>query len=73
MMVLGNLYVEMGRVEEAMEVFTRVARVNMDDDWHMWTSHGRPEVEDVDTNAFATKAAERLGSVVKLPPHAAAA
>jgi tetratricopeptide (TPR) repeat protein len=73
MMVLGNLYVEMGRVEEAMEIFTRVARVNMDGDWHMWTSHGRPEVEDVDTNAFATKAAERLGNVVKLPPHAAAA
>jgi tetratricopeptide (TPR) repeat protein len=73
LMVLGNLYVEMGRVEEAMEIFTRVARVNMDGDWHMWTSHGRPEVEDVDTNAFATKAAERLGNVVKLPPHAAAA
>lgn len=74
MMVLGNLYVEMGRLDDAMQVFAKVARGNRDAaDW-MVTSHARPEVEDVDTNAFTVKAAERLGQIGgRLRSHAAAA
>mmetsp|Transcript_5133 Transcript_5133/g.7715 ORF Transcript_5133/g.7715 Transcript_5133/m.7715 type:complete len:406 (+) Transcript_5133:3-1220(+) len=75
MMVLGNFYVEMGRLEDAMEVFSEIARSNRnrDADW-MVTSHARPEVEDVDTNAFAVRAAERLGKLGgRLRSHAAAA
>ncbi len=70
MIVLGNLYTEMGRLDEAMEVFTQVARGNRDGDW-MITSH-QPEMEDIDTSAFAVQAAKRLGKL-KFSPHAAAA
>lgn len=73
MIVLGNLYVEMGRLSDAMECFSKVARGNRNGDWTI-TSHVRPEMEDVDTNAFAVRAAERLGNLsAKLKPHAAAA
>jgi len=73
MMVLGNLYVETGRLTDAMDIFSQVARSNRDGDW-MITSHARPEIEDVDTNAFAVRAAERLGKLGgRLKSHAAAA
>ena len=73
MMVLGNLYVEMGCLTDAMDVFTEVARSSRDGDW-MITSHARPEIEDVDTNAFAIRAAERLGKLGgRFKSHAAAA
>jgi tetratricopeptide (TPR) repeat protein len=73
MMVLGNLYVETGRLTDAMDIFSQVARSNRDGDW-MVTSHARPEIEDVDTNAFAVRAAERLGNLGgRFKSHAAAA
>ena len=72
MMVLGNLYVEMGQLPEAMEIFSQVARGNRDGN-SMIISHARPELEDVDTNAFTVRAAERLGKLGTLKPHAAAA
>jgi tetratricopeptide (TPR) repeat protein len=74
MIVLGNLYTEMGRLDDAMEIFTEVARGNSDGEW-MITSHARPGMEDIDSNSFAVQAAKRLGKVVggRLRPHAAAA
>lgn len=73
MIVLGNVYVEMGRLSEAMECFSRVARGTRNGDRTV-TSLTRPEMEDVDTNAFAIRACERLGSLSgRLKSHAAAA
>lgn len=72
MMILGNLYVEMGQLPEAMEIFSQVARGNGDGN-SMIISHARPELEDVDTNSFTVRAAERLGKLGTLKPHAAAA
>lgn len=72
MMILGNLYVEMGKLPEAMEIFSQVARGSRDGN-SLIISHARPEVEDVDTNAFTVRAAERLGNLGTLKPHAAAA
>jgi len=73
LIVLGNVYVEMGRLEDAMQVFATVARASGGTDWMV--GHLRPEVEDIDTNAFAVRAAERLGELGarSLCPHAAAA
>lgn len=73
MMILGNLYVEMGQLSNAMEVFSQVARGSRDGN-SMIVSHTRPEIEDIDTNAFTVRAAERLGKLGgMLKPHAAAA
>lgn len=72
MMILGNLYVEMGQLPEAMETFSQVARGSSDSN-SMIISHARPEVEDVDTNSFTVRAAERLGKLGIIKPHAAAA
>ncbi len=73
MIVLGNLYVEMGRLSDAMECFATVARASRNGD-SVINSFARPEMEDVDTNAFAVRAAERLGNLHgKLKSHAAAA
>ena len=72
MMIQGNLFVEMGRINDAMNIFSDVARSSRDVDW-VSMSHARPEMEDVDTNAFAVRAAERLGKVGRSHPHAAAA
>lgn len=73
LIVLGNLYVEMGRLNDAMQCFATVARASRNGDGAI-TSHARPEMEDVDTNAFAIRAAERLGKLSgRLKPHAAAA
>lgn len=73
LIVLGNVYVEMGRLREAMECFTTVARTSPDGDGTIST-FARPEMEDVDTNAIAVRAAERLGNLsVKLKFHAPAA
>ena len=74
LVVVGNIYVEMGKLSEAMGVFGRVARGSEEGtDWMV--GHLRPEVEDVDTSAFAVRAAERLGEIgaSSLSPHAAAA
>ena len=74
LVVVGNVYVEMGRLSDAMGVFGRVARGSEEGtDWMV--GHLRPEVEDVDTSAFDVRAAERLGEIgaSSLPPHAAAA
>jgi tetratricopeptide (TPR) repeat protein len=72
MMIQGNLFVEMGRINNAMDIFSEVARSSRDVDW-VSMSHARPEMEDVDTNAFAVRAAERLGKIGRSQPHAAAA
>lgn len=75
--VLGNLYVEVGRLDEAMNIFSRISRQQQrqqqrrrrqlaDDSGSgdLLQNHARPEEEDVDTtSAFAVRAAERLGNV----------
>ena len=69
MISLGNLYVEAGRLEEAMTLFTRIARSQGLESMLSY----RPEGSDIDTSAFAVKAAERLGKIGFQIPHAAAA
>jgi tetratricopeptide (TPR) repeat protein len=69
MISLGNLYVEAGRLEEAMTLFTRIARSQGLESMFSY----RPEGSDIDTSAFAVKAAERLGKIGLQIPHAAAA
>lgn len=77
--VLGNLYVEARRLDEAMEVFSRISRVQMRSRRRRQRQrqraageggsddllhHARPEEEDVDTSsAFAVRVAARLGNV----------
>mmetsp|Transcript_19808 Transcript_19808/g.29662 ORF Transcript_19808/g.29662 Transcript_19808/m.29662 type:complete len:1113 (+) Transcript_19808:159-3497(+) len=75
LVVVGNVYVEMNRIDSAMEVFARVARGSGEEGIDWMVGHLRPEVEDVDTSAFAVRAAERLGELGarSLCPHAAAA
>jgi tetratricopeptide (TPR) repeat protein len=75
LVVVGNVYVEMGRLDDAMIVFSRVARRSGEGGIDWMVGHLRPEVEDVDTSAFAVRAAERLGELGArtLCAHAAAA
>ena len=75
LVVVGNVYVEMNRIDSAMEVFARVARGSGEEGIDWMVGHLRPEVEDVDTSAFAVRAAERLGELGarSMCPHAAAA
>eukprot|EP00555_Chaetoceros_dichaeta_P011390 CAMPEP_0198260166 /NCGR_PEP_ID=MMETSP1447-20131203/9206_1 /TAXON_ID=420782 /ORGANISM="Chaetoceros dichaeta, Strain CCMP1751" /LENGTH=814 /DNA_ID=CAMNT_0043947757 /DNA_START=348 /DNA_END=2792 /DNA_ORIENTATION=+ len=77
--VLGNLYVEARRLDEAMEVFSKISRQQLRSRRRRQRQrqraageggsddllhHARPEEEDVDTSsAFAVKVAERLGNV----------
>ena len=63
LVVVGNVYVEMGRLSDAMSVFARVARGSGEEGTDWMVGHLRPEVEDVDTSAFAVRAAERLGEL----------
>jgi tetratricopeptide (TPR) repeat protein len=69
MISLGNLYVEAGRLEEAMQLFTRIARSQGLDSMLSF----RPEGSDIDTGSFAVRAAERMGKLGLQAPHAAAA
>ena len=63
-LVLGNLYVEMGKLEEAMETFAMIAR----------GGNAMTSFDDIDTSTYAVRAAERLGSLRgKVQQHAAAA
>ena len=75
LVVVGNVYVEMGRLNDAMHIFARVARGSGDEGTDWMVGHLRPEMEDVDTSAFAVQAAERLGELGanNFKPHAAAA
>jgi len=63
-LVLGNLYVEMGKLEEAMETFAMVAR----------GGNAMTSFDDIDTSTYAVRAAERLGTLRGIvQQHAAAA
>ncbi len=76
LVVVGNVYVEMGKLDQAMKVFSQVARGSGEEGMDWMVGHLRPETEDVDTSAFAVRAAERLGELGaanNLSPHAAAA
>ena len=70
--ILGNLYVEAGRLDEAMRIFYRISRyqqrrrglVDGESSEDLLQSNAGPEEEDVDTtSAFAVRDAERLGNV----------
>jgi len=60
---LGNMYVEAGRMEDAMKTFSRAARAVANGDNLLSVRYNRPEEEDVDTSAFAVRAAQRLGRI----------
>lgn len=62
-LVLGNLYVEMGKLDKAMEIFARVAR-----------GGHTTSLDDIDTSTYAVRAAERLSNLRRsIKQHAAAA
>jgi tetratricopeptide (TPR) repeat protein len=75
LVILGNLYVEAGMLEEAMEVFARVVRNGDGGSDLLVLSHARPGMEDVDTSAYDARGAVKSSSNMGMSffSHAAAA
>jgi len=69
--VLGNMLVEVGRLEDAMQVFAKAARSGLSD--AVTNFYDTNFQEDIETSSFAIQAAKTLSKVGHLHPHAACA
>ena len=70
--VLGNLFVEMGRLDDAMAVFAKAARCGLPDAITNFYDQNSQD-DDNDISPFAIQAAKTLTQVGILYPHAACA
>merc|ERR1712038_222144 len=70
--VLGNLFVEMGRLDDAMAVFAKAARCGLPDAITNFYDQNSQD-DDNDISPFAIQAAKTLKQVGILYPHAACA